>query len=92
MFGEAADRLGSDAEVIASMFMALFDGLVLQWLLDPDETPRGEALFTSLVDTIALALDVPRPARNAGRRRRPAPTRKAAKARSSRGSRASSGR
>src|SRR5947207_7290831 len=53
MFGDAADRLGSDAEVIASMFMALFDGLVLQWLLDPDETPRGEALFTSLVDTIA---------------------------------------
>ena len=37
--------------------LALFDGLVLQWLLDPDETPTGEELIDSLVRTMTLILE-----------------------------------
>jgi AcrR family transcriptional regulator len=57
MFGPVADRLGTDAEVMASLVLALFDGLVLQWLLEPDAIPSGEELITALVETMALALE-----------------------------------
>jgi AcrR family transcriptional regulator len=33
------------ARVIASFHMALADGLIVQWLLDPRRTPSGEELF-----------------------------------------------
>lgn len=55
--GAAADRLHTDPEVMASFLMAVFDGLVLQWLLEPAETPSGDELVTSLADTMALMLE-----------------------------------
>jgi AcrR family transcriptional regulator len=56
MLGPAAERLEADPEVMASLLMALFDGLVLQWLLEPDAVPSGDELMTALVETMALAL------------------------------------
>ena len=55
--GPAAERLHTDPEVMASFVMAALDGLVLQWLLDPADTPSGDALVTSLAEWMALALD-----------------------------------
>jgi AcrR family transcriptional regulator len=55
--GEEGARLRADPEIVASLLIAVIDGLVLQWLLDPDETPSGEDLVTALGDAIALALD-----------------------------------
>ena len=57
MFGPAAERLDGDAEVMASLLMALFDGLVLQWLLEPGAIPSGEQLIDALVRTMTLALE-----------------------------------
>src|SRR5439155_16748254 len=57
ILGPAADRLQGDPEVMASFVMALFDGLVLQWLLDPDETPRGEELMNAYVEMTTLVVD-----------------------------------
>jgi AcrR family transcriptional regulator len=57
MFGPAAEHLGGDPEVMAVLLIALFDGLVLQWLLEPDAIPSGEEQITALVKTIALALE-----------------------------------
>jgi AcrR family transcriptional regulator len=55
--GKEAARLRADPEVVASFLIAVIDGFVLQWLLDPDETPSGEHLVTALRDVMALALD-----------------------------------
>ncbi len=55
--GEAANRLRTDPEVMASLLMAVFDGLVLQWLLEPADTPSGEDLVSSLAEWMALALE-----------------------------------
>nr|WP_243401739.1 TetR family transcriptional regulator C-terminal domain-containing protein [Leptospira ellisii] len=35
----------SDAHLKASLLLALFDGLYLQWYLDPEEVPLKEALY-----------------------------------------------
>src|ERR1700704_538426 len=37
--GDAAEATGTDANVVASFLIAVCDGLILQWLLSPDETP-----------------------------------------------------
>jgi hypothetical protein len=65
---------------MASLLMALFDGLVLQWLLEPDAVPSGEELISALAETMTLVLEdntIPGPpaARN-GRARRPAKRRR----------------
>jgi len=39
---------GMDPEAVASFLMAVCDGLILQWLLDPEATPTGEELVASL--------------------------------------------
>src|SRR5207248_3354608 len=57
ILGPAADRLRSDPEVVASFVIALFDGLVLQWLLDPDQIPTGEELMTAIMEVTALVRD-----------------------------------
>jgi AcrR family transcriptional regulator len=54
--GEGAERAGADADVVASFLIAVCDGLVLQWLLDPDATPTGEELNVSLGAALAHAL------------------------------------
>jgi AcrR family transcriptional regulator len=54
--GKAAEDTGTDADVIASFLIAVCDGLVLQWLLDPEEAPTGEELSSSLGSALTLAL------------------------------------
>ena len=56
-FGDEVERLGAQTEVVASFMIAVVDGLALQWLLDPDDTPSGEELVAALGTAIALALD-----------------------------------
>jgi AcrR family transcriptional regulator len=51
--GAAAEAAGADPKVVASFLIAVSDGLMLQWLLDPEETPSGE----ELVATLGVALD-----------------------------------
>ena len=37
--------------------IAVVDGLAIQWLLDPADTPSGEELVGALGTAIAVALD-----------------------------------
>lgn len=37
-----------DPEVSATLVMAVFDGLIMQWLLDPGRLPTGEAIADTL--------------------------------------------
>jgi BetI-type transcriptional repressor, C-terminal len=55
--GEHPPSLRADPKVLASLVIATIDGLALQWLLDPNDTPSAEELATALADTIALAHD-----------------------------------
>jgi AcrR family transcriptional regulator len=50
------DNAGVDAGTIASFLMAVVDGLVLQWLLDPERTPDGQQLVAGLGSALELAL------------------------------------
>ncbi len=54
--GDGDEDTGTDASVVASFLIAVCDGLVLQWLLDPDETPTGEQLVSSLGSALDRAL------------------------------------
>jgi AcrR family transcriptional regulator len=54
--GPSAAEVGADPKVVASFLIAVCDGLVLQWLLDPSETPDGEKLVASLGAALSLAL------------------------------------
>jgi hypothetical protein len=40
--GESADA--PQARVVASLLLAIFDGLLIQWLLDPAQAPTGDEL------------------------------------------------
>lgn len=53
--GEELERDGVDPRVVASFLIAVCDGLVLQWLLDPEQTPSGEQLVSSLGAALARA-------------------------------------
>jgi AcrR family transcriptional regulator len=55
---DAGDH-GVDPAVVASFLMAVSDGLVLQFLLSPEETPGGEELVLSLGAALALSLPPP---------------------------------
>jgi AcrR family transcriptional regulator len=46
--GEVAEETGADPTVVASFLIAVCDGLMLQWLVDPSQTPTGEELISSL--------------------------------------------
>ena len=54
--GEGVEEAGVDPKVVGSFLIAVCDGLVLQWLIDPDETPRGEELISPLGAALAQAL------------------------------------
>jgi hypothetical protein len=54
--GEDVEQAGIDPKIVASFLIAVCDGLVLQWLLDPDETPRGQELVSSLNSALTRAL------------------------------------
>jgi AcrR family transcriptional regulator len=55
--GDVGESTGKDPEVVASFLIAVCDGLVLQWLLDPEETPSGEQLISSLGAALSKALE-----------------------------------
>ena len=54
--GPSAEQLGADPNVVASFLIAVCDGLVVQWLLDPTQTPSGEELVASLGAALNAAL------------------------------------
>ena len=54
--GETGEQAGADANVVASFLIAVCDGLVVQWLLDPGETPSGDELISSLGSALSRAL------------------------------------
>jgi AcrR family transcriptional regulator len=54
--GENLEQDGVDPRVIASFLIAVCDGLVLQWLLDPQQTPSGEQLASSLGAALARTM------------------------------------
>ncbi|MEA2475585.1 MAG: hypothetical protein QOE06_3500 [Thermoleophilaceae bacterium] len=55
-FGEDPAAAAADPRVVASYLMAVFDGFVLQWLIDPEDTPNGETLIASLGAALAAAM------------------------------------
>jgi len=50
------DAPGADPDVIASYLIAVHDGLMIQFLVDPARTPTGDQLATSVGSAIAAAL------------------------------------
>jgi BetI-type transcriptional repressor, C-terminal len=52
-----AEALGADPRVVASYLIAVCDGLVLQWLLDPEDTPGADQLITSLGVALSQAFE-----------------------------------
>ncbi len=72
--GDAGRRLRRDPTVMASFLLATLDGLVLQYLLDPADTPAGDELVDALAEWMRIALErSPGPregARGIGRARR----------------------
>ncbi len=44
-----------DPEAAASLVMATFDGLIIQWLLDPEQIPSGQLIADTLRRAVALA-------------------------------------
>ena len=54
--GPGVEQAGVDPEVVASYLMAVCDGLMLQWLVDPDATPTGEEVVASLGAALAMML------------------------------------
>jgi len=42
------ESMRADPVVLATLVMAVFDGLIIQWLLDPERLPTGDALAETL--------------------------------------------
>jgi AcrR family transcriptional regulator len=55
-FGGSTDELGFDPRVVASFLIAVCDGLMIQWLLAPDDCPNGDELVSSLGAALTRAL------------------------------------
>jgi AcrR family transcriptional regulator len=55
--GDAAEELHCDPDVTASLLLAVFDGLVLQWLLEPAAVPTGDELVEAMAEWMAIALE-----------------------------------
>jgi AcrR family transcriptional regulator len=54
MLGDGGADGGVDPEVIASFLMAALDGLMVQWLLDPEKPAHPRELFRSVEGALAL--------------------------------------
>jgi AcrR family transcriptional regulator len=52
-----------DPEVAATLIMAMFDGLIVQWLVDPARLPPGEAIAQTLQRAARLQPEARRPRR-----------------------------
>jgi len=44
-----------DPQAAGSLVMATFDGLIIQWLLDPEQIPSGQLIADTLKRTVTLA-------------------------------------
>lgn len=61
------ESLGEDREakvaamIIASLLIAVFDGLQLQWLLEPEQTPAADEIGKALGRALSAALSSPQP-------------------------------
>jgi AcrR family transcriptional regulator len=53
--GEKAIAAGADPEVIASYLIAVADGFMIQFLVDPSRCPTGEQLVSALSAALAAA-------------------------------------
>ena len=53
------DSAPSKPAPLGSAIIALGDGFLMQWRLDPDHTPDGAELVTALGEAIALGRGVP---------------------------------
>jgi AcrR family transcriptional regulator len=49
----------SHARVLSSLILALIDGLILQWLLDPEGTPRSAEIMAALAGAVAAFESTP---------------------------------
>jgi AcrR family transcriptional regulator len=49
-----------DPEMSATLLMATFDGLLIQWLLDPDRVPSGETIAETLLRAARLVIPASR--------------------------------
>jgi AcrR family transcriptional regulator len=72
LLGENDSDDDGDAEVTAALLMATFDGLVLQWLLDPESVPDGNRLLDALLHTVSVVLSNSPPTSTTQGGRRPA--------------------
>jgi AcrR family transcriptional regulator len=70
--GDSAEAAGADPKVVSSYLMAVCDGFVLQWLLDPEETPSADELIASLGSALNLSLEGVRESEQVARGERPA--------------------
>jgi AcrR family transcriptional regulator len=52
--GQQDPNTSPDPEVTASLIMATFDGLIVQWLLDPDRLPSGPRITQTVQRTAHL--------------------------------------
>jgi AcrR family transcriptional regulator len=50
-----------DADVLADLIIALFDGLLVRWQLDPERMPTAEQITNAAQGAIAALLAVPEP-------------------------------
>ena len=55
LFESALNADGASAEVLASLFLALSDGLLLQWLMDRDRSPHTRSIV-EVFDAVGPAL------------------------------------
>ena len=55
--GPRAAEIGVDPAVVASFLIAVCDGLLMQWLIDPTEAPDGERLVGALGAALNLAME-----------------------------------
>jgi AcrR family transcriptional regulator len=53
--GTEADRL-TEPEVLAGVMVAAFDGLAIQWVIDPDTAPEPDQVVTALIEWVALVV------------------------------------
>jgi AcrR family transcriptional regulator len=61
VLGDRYEATGGDIDALAAALLALVDGLVLQWLVDPESLPEGERLVRSLSSAFTIAGEQGRP-------------------------------
>ena len=55
VLGDGAESSDIDLRTVASLIIALLDGIIIQWLLEPEETPTGSEVAETLAAALRLA-------------------------------------